>query len=68
MKANRTLEEARAAIALLTERQQRAARLMAEGAALRDVAAALGVSPERAAGLMARPAMGELVAHYRKAA
>lgn len=61
------LEAARARLAGLAERQHGAARAAAAGGSLRDVAALLGVPEARAGALMARPAMRELVAHYRAA-
>lgn len=62
-----SFDKARAALATLADRQHAAARLTAEGAPLREVAAALGVTMERAAGLVSRPAFRELVAFYRPA-
>lgn len=55
-------------LAAIRERQQTAARLAAEGASLRDIAAVLGLSLERARAALERPAMRELVASYRTAA
>lgn len=62
------LEQARARLAGLAERQHAAARAWAGGSSLHDVAALLGVSESRAVALLSRPAMRELVAHYRPAA
>ena len=55
-------------LARLRERQHRAAQMAAEGASERDVAAYLGVSLARARALLQRPAMRELIHHYRAAA
>lgn len=55
-------------LAAIRERQHKAARLAAEGASLRDIAAAWGLPLERARSALERPAMRELVASYRRAA
>jgi DNA-binding CsgD family transcriptional regulator len=55
-------------LAALRERQHAAARMVAEGASDRDVAAFLGIPLSRARALLQRPAMRELIAHYRPAA
>ena len=55
-------------LATLRERQHRAARMAAEGASDRDVAAYLGITLARARALLQRPAMVELIHHCRAAA
>lgn len=55
-------------LAAMRERQHGAARMAAAGASERDIAAFLGMPLHRARALLERPAMRELVAHYRRAA
>ena len=67
-----TRQGALEALGRLASRQHALARAAAEGRSWRDLAAIAGLSgPDRfprLAALLERPAMRELVAHYRRAA